>query len=217
MVIFAWLGLSLLRGSLEKPQESSKKGTQPSSSSTYKVLPAMCTINFTQRSIPWLQRATFRRQIVGLFWGYSVNLCKFWRGSKRQRNEKTKLIEFYQFVTPERHSTTMILHHKPSDCQREDKTKSEDKGYQLSLKFDSKYYAQPLLPGQVDQRTCQEELFPRQSANQPAAGCKRQLHIVRIICTCNRTHCVHYMQWEWEKYVPHPGSRLGFQTHSSIS
>ena len=78
-------------------------------------------------------------------------------------------------------------------CLLEDKTKSEDKGYQLSLKFDSKYYAQPLLPGQVDQRTCQEELFPRQSANQPAAGCKRQLQIVRIICTCNRTHYVHYI------------------------
>ena len=77
--------------------------------------------------------------------------------------------------------------------------------------------AQPPLPGQVDQRTCQEELFPRQSANQPAAGCKRQLQIVRIICTCNRTHYVHYMQWEWEKYVPHLVSRLGFQTHSSIS
>ena len=119
LVFFAWLGLSL-RGSLEKPQESSKKATQPSSSSTYNVIPAMCTINFTKRSIPWLQRATFRRQIVGLFWGYSVNLCKFWRGSKRQRNEKTKLIEFYQFLTPERHSTNVILHHKPSSCQKEE-------------------------------------------------------------------------------------------------
>ena len=50
--------------------------------------------------------------------------------------------------------------------------------------------AQLPLPQQVDQRTCQEELFPRQSANQPAVGWKRQLQIVRIICTCNRTHYI---------------------------
>ena len=43
LVFFAWLGLSL-RGSLEKPQESSKKATQPSSSSISNLQRSSCNV-----------------------------------------------------------------------------------------------------------------------------------------------------------------------------